>query len=238
MAAQPVTDFRVLRENATSIVIEFVPSFANRVVSGADGKRYTLYDFRVLLRTGARLVRLSHPTGPRSFTCHRAGFPCRSSPRTMTISRALLAASQPSWKSDKEFGLSPVYGPPNPRYATYERVPQQIAKLVDPRESRGMTLGTLKISPIQVVPAKNEVRLYRRIVVQIDFSAASPGGLPISAYLKGVFPSNGSKWCAGEKAKMPLEILRLPRETGIGWRSAKLGCIRSIRDSYRRPVLL
>jgi len=193
LAAQPSKDIRVLSESATSIVIEFTPSFANRTVPGSDGKRYTLYDFRGSVADRGVPGSPLTPYLPAIIHMPSRRYSVQILAQDYDDLSGVNVASQPSWKSNKDFGLSPVYGSPNPKFVTTERIPQQLAKLVDVRESRGLTLGTLKISPIQVVFGRNEVRLYRRIVVQIDFAAASPGGLPISAFLKGQFPSTVQK---------------------------------------------
>lgn len=193
VSAQPAQDLSVLSENATSIVIEFTPSFVNRNIAGNDGRRYTLYDFR-----GSALDR-GEPGSPltpyRPALIHLASrrYSIQIIAQDYDDLAGANAASQPSWKQNKEFGLSPVYSAPNPRFVKNERVPQQVAKLVDVSESRGLLLGTLKIFPVQIFPGRNEVRLYRRIVLQIDFAAANPGAPPVSVFLKNQLPSSLEK---------------------------------------------
>ncbi len=186
-AAQPASDLRVLRESPTSIVIEFIPSYANRIVPGSDGKRYTLYDFRGSVAERGAPGSPLMPYLPAIIHMPSRRYTLQVIAQDYDDLSGVNLASQPSWKSNREFGLSPIYGAPNQRFATGERVPQQIAKLADIRESRGLTLGTLRISPVQFTFGRNEVRVYRRIVLQIDFASANPGGLPISAILKGQF---------------------------------------------------
>lgn len=43
--AQSASDIRIVSENSTSIVLEFIPQYQNRVISGADGKKYTRFAF-------------------------------------------------------------------------------------------------------------------------------------------------------------------------------------------------
>jgi len=58
LAAQPSKDIRVLSESATSIVIEFTPSFANRTVPEAMASATHSMISAVQLRTVAFQARL------------------------------------------------------------------------------------------------------------------------------------------------------------------------------------
>ncbi|MCX6133452.1 MAG: type IX secretion system sortase PorU [Ignavibacteriales bacterium] len=188
-SAQQAKDLRVLSETPTSIVVEFTPSFAHRVVPGSDGKRYTIYDFSGSVSDQGTPGSPLSPYRPVIINMPARRFSLQIIAQDYDDLSGVNPASHPYWKPLKEFGLSPVYSALNPRFMTTERVPGQVAGLANIRQARGTTLGTLKISPVQIIPGKNEVRLYRRIVVQIDFAAASPGGFPISAFFKGPFPS-------------------------------------------------
>ena len=187
--AQPARDLRVLSESATSIVIEFTPSFKQRVVPGNDGRRYTIYDFSGSAIDRGQPGSPLAPYRPLIITMPGKRYSLQIIAQDFDDLSGVNPASQPSWKALKEFGSSPVYSGFNSRLATGERQPSQVALLGDVRQARGLTLGTLRLSPVQVVPGKNEVRLYRRIVVRIDFASASTNALPVSTFLKGTFPS-------------------------------------------------
>ena len=193
MQILPAQDIRVLSESGSSIVIEITPVYANRIVAGSDGKRYTIYDFRgSVLEPGAQ----GSPMTP-----HRPAVLLMPSRRHSVQIVAqdyddvvnANAASYPAWKRTGEFGLSPVYSSLNQRFVTTARLPLQTVKIVNIHETRGLTLGTLQVFPIQILTGKNEVRLLRRIVVQIDFAGATLTGLPVSAFLKNQFPSSFSR---------------------------------------------
>ncbi|HTY37500.1 MAG TPA: type IX secretion system sortase PorU [Bacteroidota bacterium] len=186
--AQPSRDLRVLSETATSIVIEFVPAYTNRVVTGVSGKRYTLYDFN------GSIVEQGAPGSPRlpyrpvTINMPTKRFSVQVIAQDYDDLTGVSPASQPSWKSLSQFGASPVYDAPDPKFAAAERMPLQIAELGNIRQVRGVMLGTLKLSPVQVAPAGNQVRVYRRIVVQINFASANASRLPLSAFAKGAVP--------------------------------------------------
>jgi hypothetical protein len=187
--AQPAKDLRVLSESAASIVIEFTPSFAHRVVPGSDGKRYTVFDFSGSVSDRGIPGSPLNPYRPVLLNMPSRRYTVQVIAQDYDDLTGVNPASQPSWKALKEFGATPVYSAFSPRALAAGRVPAQIARILNVREARGLTLGILRISPIQLIPGKNEVRIYRRIVIQIDFASGSQNSLPVSAFLKGTFPS-------------------------------------------------
>ncbi len=187
--AQPGPDLRVLSETPSSIVIEFTPSYNNRVVAGNDGRRYTRYDFRSSVtdpgQPGSPLI----PYRSVLINMPSRRFVVQVIAQDYKDLEGANAATQPSWRQSKGLGLSPVYSSPNPKLTAGEHLPIQNAQLVAAGKSRGFLLGTLRMSPVQFSFSRNEVRVYSRLVVRIDFGSASAGSLPVSTFLKNQLPA-------------------------------------------------
>lgn len=188
--AQPAPDLRVISENPTSIVIEFIPRYTHRVVAGDDGKKYTRFEFLGAAfdegEPGSPLV----PYRPAIVHLPSRQYSAEVIAQDYDDLTGVNAATHPTWRPNKGFGYSAVYSSPDARFVKNELIPQHIFQLVNIGESRGLLLGTLRIYPVQVSLGRNEARIYRRVVVRIDFAASSPG-LPLaSLFLKNQFPSN------------------------------------------------
>ncbi len=189
LQAQTDPDIKVLVETPTSLTVEFSPRYISRSVTGTDGRKYILYEFEgaateegapgsPLVQYKPLLVNLPSREFSLTILQHEFDYVPNAS-----------AASLPSWRSNKDFGLMPVYGSPAMRYQGGERIPGQAAKVTDVGEARGLLLGTLRLYPVQQDPAANEVRLARRLVVRLDFRG-SGRALPPSLFLKRSFPLN------------------------------------------------
>jgi len=245
--AQPGPDVRVLSEDARSIVIEFVPVFSTGTVVADDGKDYVRFGFQnSLIQPGEqgspillyRAVLIHLPARQFTLQIVAADYSDRSGVR---------AATHPTFKTEKEFGLLPVYTAPKNKFMSSEFAPSEIAELDDVGESRGLILGTLKLYPLQVSVGRSIARVYGRIVVRIEFAGGATG-LPGSIFLKNEFPSSllaatarqarravsDSPLAQGEWYKMEVKesgIYRLHQEffTKASIPLGSVGNIRSIR---------
>lgn len=185
--AQTPADLRVVSESSTSLVVEFTPHYAHRSVQGADGRKYTKFEFI------GSATEASEPGSPevayRPVLIHLP-----SKEVSVTILEQVFddiaeanSAATPSRKALGAFGLSPIYGPLTAKFASAGRTPDQTAVMTGIGEARGFLLGTLRLYPIQYLPRENSVRLVKRMVVRLDF--ARPGaGLAASAFLMGQSP--------------------------------------------------
>jgi hypothetical protein len=187
--AQTATDLRVLSESPNSIVIEFTPRYANTIVTGADGVKYTRFEFRGAAfdsgEPGSPLV----PFRPVLLQLPSRGYSVEVLSQDYDDLSGVRAATHPSLQSIKGFGLSPVYSSPKPKYLVSERAPRQSAEIKDVGVSRGVLLGTLRIYPVQFSFSRNEVRVFRRIVVRVNFTGGRVTTQAASAFLKNQFPS-------------------------------------------------
>ena len=200
--AQTAPDLRVLSESPTSIVLEFKPTYTNRVVAGSDGKRYTIYDFHSSVIDPGAPGSLRAPYRPVLINMPTARFTVQVIAQDYKDIAAANPATQPAWKQSGGFGLGPVYVSPNPRLISGDRLPVQVAQLVNVGRSRGFLLGTLKMSPLQFSFSRNEVRIYSRLVVRIDFASAVAGSLPVSSFLRNRFPAVPSNETAPRMRKI------------------------------------
>ncbi len=187
--AQTVADLRVLSETPNSIVIEFVPRYANTVVTGTDGVKYTRFEFHGAAfapgEPGSPLV----PFRPVLLQLPSRQYSVEVLAQDYDDLPGIKAATRPSLQAMKGFGLSPTYSSPKPKYLVNERVPRQNVEVMDVGVSRGVLLGTLKIYPVQYSLGRNEVRVFRRIVVRVDFTGGRSTSQAASAFLKNQFPS-------------------------------------------------
>jgi hypothetical protein len=187
--AQTAADLRVLNETPNSITIEFTPRYTNTAVTGTDGVTYTRFEFH-----GAVFVP-GEPGSPlvpfRPVLLQLPSRQCSAEVLSQEYDDlvGVKAATRPSMQSLKGFGLSPLYSSPKQKYAVIERVPRQSAEVKDIGVSRGVLLGTLKIYPVQFSLGKNEVRVFRRMVVRVTFTGGRTTGQVASAFLKNQFPS-------------------------------------------------
>ena len=187
--AQTVTDVRVLSETPNSIVIEFTPRYANTVVTGTDGVKYTRFQFHGAAfdqgEAGSPLV----PFRPVLLQLPSRRYSVEVLAQDYDDLAGIRAATRPSLQAIKDFGFSPAYFSPKPKYLVSDRVPRQNAEVRDVGVSRGLILGTLRIYPIQFSLGRNEVRVFRRIVVRVNFTGGGVTAPVASAFLKNRFPS-------------------------------------------------
>ena len=187
--AQTVADLRVLSETPNSIVIEFTPRYANTVVTGTDGVKYTRFEFHGAAfapgEPGSPLV----PFRPVLLQFPSRRYSVEVLAQDYDDLPGIKAATRPSLQAIKGFGLSPAYSSPKPKYLVSERVPRQSVEVKDVGVSRGVLLGTLRIYPVQFSFSRNEVRVFRRIVVRVDFTGGRSTSQGASAFLKNQFPS-------------------------------------------------
>jgi hypothetical protein len=172
--AQTVSDVRVLSETQNSIVIEFAPRYANTVVTGADGVKYTRFEFRGAAfepgEPGSPLV----PFRPVLLQLPSRRYSVEVIAQDYDDLTGIKAATRPSLQAIKDFGFSPIYSSPKPKYLIGERVPGQSAEVRDVGVSRGVLLGTLRIYPVQFSLSRNEVRVFRKIVVRVNLPVDVP----------------------------------------------------------------
>ena len=187
--AQTPADLRVISETPNSIVIEFTPHYANSVVSGTDGVKYTRFEFQgavfVPSEPGSPLV----PFRPVLLQLPSRRYSVEVIAQDFDDLPSTKAATRPSLQALKGFGLSPVYSSPKPKYLVADRVPNQSVEVTNVSLSRGVLLGTLKMYPVQFSLSRNEVRVFRRMVVRIDFAGSRSTSPVASAFLKNRFPS-------------------------------------------------
>jgi hypothetical protein len=187
--AQTVADLRVLSETANSITIEFVPRFVNSVVTGTDGVKYTRFEFHgaafVPSEPGSPLI----PFRPVLLQLPSRQYAVEILAQDYDDLPGVKAATRPSLQAMKGFGLAPAYSSPKSKYLVSDRVPRQNVEVANVGSSRGVLLGTLKIYPVQYALGKNEVRVFRRIVVRVNFTGGRPTSQVASAFLKNQFPS-------------------------------------------------
>ena len=187
--AQTVADVRVLSETPNSIVIEFTPRYANRTVTGTDGVKYTRFEFHGAAfdpgESGSPLV----PFRPVLLQLPSRRYSVEVLAQDYDDLTGIRAATRPSLQAIKGFGFSPTYSSPKPKYLVSERVPRQSVELRNVGVSRGVILGTLRIYPVQFSLGRNEVRVFRRIVVRINFTGGSVTAPVASSFLKSQFPS-------------------------------------------------
>ncbi|MCX6142283.1 MAG: type IX secretion system sortase PorU [Ignavibacteriales bacterium] len=187
--AQTVADVRVLSEAPNSIVIELTPRYANTTVTGTDGVKYTRFEFHGAAfdpgEPGSPLV----PFRPVLLQLPSRRYSVEVLAQDYDDLTGIKAATRPSLQSIKGFGFSPAYSSPKPKYLVSERAPRQSVEMKDVGVSRGVLLGTLRIYPVQFSLSRNEVRVFRRIVVRVNFTGGRPTAQVASAFLKSQFPS-------------------------------------------------
>jgi hypothetical protein len=187
--AQTAADLRVISETPNSIVIEFTPHYVNTVVNGTDGVKYTRYDFQGASFTPGEAGSPLVPFRPVLLQLPSRRYSLQVLAQDYEDLQGVKAATRPSLRTMKEFGLAPVYSSPKSKYLAGELVPRQTVELVNMSLSRGVLLGTLRIYPVQFSLGRNAVRVYRKIVVQIDYAGGRSNGPNASAFLKNQFPS-------------------------------------------------
>ncbi|MBI3789110.1 MAG: type IX secretion system sortase PorU, partial [Ignavibacteriales bacterium] len=198
---QSGTDLRVLSEDSRSLVVEFVPLFVNKTVTGSDGVEYTQFNFQ-----GA-VIADGEPGSP--MLQFRGGIV--NLPSDKYVIQVVAAdyhdvngvrpATRPQYIRDKEFGAVPRYTAPNEKFKTIDFLPKDIVELADVGESRGLTLGTLKFYPVQVALGRNAARVYSRIVARIEFSGAASADFSPAIFLKGQLPSFSSERSLAKSGK-------------------------------------
>jgi hypothetical protein len=188
--AQVVADVRVLSETPNSIVIEFTPRYANTIVTGNDGVKYTRFEFHgavfVQGEPGSPLV----PFRPVLLQLPSRGYSVEVLAQDFDDLAGVKAATRPSLQALKGFGFSPIYSSPKPKYLVSERAPRMSVEIKDVGVSRGLLLGTLRIYPVQFSLSRNEVRVFRRMVVRVNFTGGRAAAKVASAFLKNQFPSH------------------------------------------------
>ncbi|OGU18970.1 MAG: hypothetical protein A2059_00580 [Ignavibacteria bacterium GWA2_55_25] len=245
---QPGGDLRVLSEDARSIVLEFRPSLTRDAIPGDDGRAYTRFQFAGALTlpgdAGSPMVsfRASPLVLPsRAFSMHILAADYKEE-------RGISLAPNPGLRHDKEFGVVPFYARSTTEDRSMEYVPSSVAELVDVGDSRGMTIGTLKLYPVQTSMRSDAVRLYSRIVVRIEFGAPHTVPDGASALMTGKYlntvPQQVRSSLAKTAADSPLAqgewygmevkepgVYKLDQSffTGAGVSSVTIGSINSIR---------
>jgi hypothetical protein len=187
--AQTATDLRVLSETPNSIVLEFTPRYVNTVVSGSDGTKYTRFDFRgaafVEGEAGSPLI----PFRPVLLQLPSRRYSVEIIAQDYDNLSGTKAATRPSLRALKGFGVTPVYSSAKPRFLVNDLVPRQSAELKNVGSARGSVVGTLRLYPVQFALGKNEVRVIRRMVVRVDFTGGRSTAKITSAFLKSEFPA-------------------------------------------------
>ena len=187
--AQPGPDVRILSEDARSIVIEFVPVFANGSVVADDGREYVRFRFQDAITERGEQGSPILPYRANLISLPSRQFSMQVIASDYTELAGVKPATHPQLKSDRDFGLLPVYTAPKREFMSNDFVPSQIAELASVGESRGMIVGTLRLYPVQVSLARSLARVYSRIVVRIEFAGGGVG-LPGSLFLKHEFPTS------------------------------------------------
>ena len=179
-------DIRVVSENARSLTIEFVPSFATKILKDAEGQSFQTVAFSgemaEELKPGEPVV--PYRGVPLQFPSLRYSLSILAS--EYRIMDQVEPTPAPLPVSDKQFGLSP-------RYVRSQRTPvvrHDLAEIVDMVESAGKARATLRFFPVQYDVQSRNARMYTRLVIRLDFDAWPSPGLRASQPTVDVVQSN------------------------------------------------
>ena len=167
-------DVRILQNDATGVLIEFVPEYNAPSKFISNSHEFDRYDFK-----SSRNVEEPIPGSPDI--------------RVRSILLRCMSANENSVeivKADyedipnvvllpvadvREGEISPVqsYDLDKASYGNAAFIPERIAQLANVAETRGTFLGELRISPLQFNAAAHLLRRYSRIIVRVSFGNAA-----------------------------------------------------------------
>ena len=174
-AAASRQDVTLLSTSARQLVIEFVPQNWRADTVRVDGRIYENWRFDGAQVTGLpgapqlpgrTLVAGVPPAGPVSLEIVAAEYETRAS-MPLPVGRIV---------PDAELGRT-EYRMDEALYRDTAFAPEAVT-LTEPEEMRGQRLVRVHFHPLQAAPGLNQVRLYRRIVVAVNFSGAAAAGTP------------------------------------------------------------
>lgn len=176
-------DVRILREDARSIVLEFRPSFVREVVEPGGGVARTRFRFEgglaAPLDPGSPLI--TYRALP--LVLPSAGFSLHVLAAEYDDETGVSPALTPELRRDKEFGL--IEHSVQAQQGDGGSYP--VAELTDVGEAGGVTIGTLKLYPVHVLQGLVGVRVYSKIVVQVEFKTSHTASHRASALLSGAY---------------------------------------------------
>ncbi len=170
--AQPAADWRVVREDAQQLTIEFRPQFTRLRMPSADGRDGAWYSLAGGETPGRDSLVDLMPTRTfpvllpsRAFSVHVVEAQFRD-----TVDDAIYATAVQVPLTD--FGRT-LKGKD---LASSGSIPpsKSLARIEDLTPRGNSYVGRLRISPLQILPG-GRIRIYSRIVVQIDHAASGAG---------------------------------------------------------------
>ena len=193
--AQPMTDIRIVSEDQHSVVLEFTPHIQAEHVSGKQGTIFTRFRFFesqiTYDSTGRtdfiRAVLLLLPSPHYSLQVLASEYQIRDTVKLLP---------KPTIKALKDFGFVESYDDKSFNQTALARGQNVLAELIRVGETSIGCVGTLLLHPVQAID-KEKVKIYSRIVVQLNFTNAFPVGLLSSCLLRGDLPQKA------QLAKMP-----------------------------------
>jgi hypothetical protein len=165
-------DIRLLSSSSRQVVLEFVPQEWQVDSVRVDGRLYHSFLFSGAdpggepgePRTPSRSVVAGiPPSGGVSLRVVSADYETRAC-SVLPVGRIVR----------DEILTKTEFRPDASRYASQAFAPE-IAQLSDPAEFRGQRTVKISFTPLQAAPGLGQVRLYRRIVVELTFSGSGEG---------------------------------------------------------------
>jgi len=187
LTAQPLTDFRIVKEDQQSVVLEFTPHIKAERVIGTGGSVFTRYSFFesqiIFDSTGqadfTRNTLLLLPSQRYSLQVLGSEFQIRDSIKLLP---------KPTIKSLKDFGVSEIYDDTKFKQQGRSPLHMVLAEVLRAGKTCFGYTGTLIFHPIQVVD-KQKVRVYSRIMIRLDFNDTFSEGLRSTCFLRGELPN-------------------------------------------------
>jgi len=189
-------DVTLVRSDARTVILEYRPRFGRVDTVTAGNRTYLHLDFAESAQPDIRTA----AGGPDlRFRALPVAFP------SATGNSARVIASD--FEEFRGMGLLPVpqtaigdgmlhasaYREDAEKYGRSGLIPASIIELETPQKVRSVTIGGLKLWPVQVDPAARLVRKYSRIVVEITLGGQSAGGVdPRDVALLGPAVVNGN----------------------------------------------
>jgi hypothetical protein len=190
VAAQPLTDFRTVSEDQHSVVLEFTPHVIAEHVIGNRGTIFTRFRFyasqTAFDSTGqadfSRNILLLFPSTRYSVQILRSEYQIRDSIKLLP---------KPTLKSLKDFGFTETYDESKFIQDARSSAQHPLAEVVRlGKTSIGYT-GTLLLRPVQVME-NEQVRVYSKIVVRLEFKDGFLDGMRSTSLLRGDIPRQDS----------------------------------------------
>jgi hypothetical protein len=169
-------EFRVLRSDEKSVVIEYRPRFHPlQMIGGERGEQFTRQDFDGAVASTDRLRAGSPDLRYRNIPL---GFPAEAGNTVQMLASdyedvsGVLYAPLPSLRiRDKMLEAEPLAARAE-QYSENRFLPTDIVQLSPVKRSRNFLVGAVRVFPLQYNPALRRLRKYTRVVIQVTFGRA------------------------------------------------------------------